>query len=99
MSEELSISLDELQQAENLFFARLKADGHVRFDFAVDYYWDWSPKDRYNPNEESEAIGLGCLDFDIENLRDMVSSGVFPSGKALIVLAAILRAVGETCDV
>ena len=99
MSEPLTISLEELQCAANKLFAQLKADGHLRFELAVDYYWDFSRDARYNPYDEPQPNGLGQLSFEIENLRDMVSSGLFPSDAALRVLAKILLAVGETCEV
>jgi hypothetical protein len=99
MSEFLTVSLEELQQAANLIFARLKRDGRLRFELGVDYYWDFSRDARYNPHDEPEPNGLGQLSFDVENLREMASSGLFPSDYALRVLATILRAIGETCDV
>lgn len=91
----LTFSLDELEQITQVLFRHLRDKGRLQFELTEDYYWHVSKDERYNPGVTPKALDLGQLTDDLNQLRRAASGESEVVAFDLTELASILTFVGE----
>jgi len=90
----MEISISELREMWESLFLHLEKKGISNVMLDIDYYWNVSPEQRYNPYEEPKEMDLGQLSEDLKNLREMIEQDRI-IGYSLVWLSTLTRAVGE----
>lgn len=91
----MQVEVDELQSICEILFAHLKEQGVEAVDIPVDYYWNITRKQVYDPYQQPTEYDVGQLSDDWHELQRLLKSESEPLGYCFVWLAAILRAVGE----
>lgn len=91
----MNIDVSQLRAVTEKLLAHVESK-RTSVEIDVDYYWD-IPKDaRYDPAVEPKELTLGQLSDDWDELGRIAGGQAEPLGYALVWLAAVMRAVGET---
>jgi len=92
----MQVDLKTLRAVSEKLFAHLEAQGAPSIDLPHDYYWHVPTASCYDVTHEPRDLTIGQLGEDWAELHKIGSAGSEPHGYALVWLAAVLRAVGET---
>ena len=74
----------------------MEAIGQEAIDLPGDFYWDVPAEALYDPYSEPRQLDLGQLSEDWEKLLSLANGESPPVGYALVWLASILRAYGQS---
>jgi tetratricopeptide (TPR) repeat protein len=85
-----------LRRVFNLLMEHMEAIGQGAIDLPGDFYWDVPAEALYDPYSEPEQLNLGQLSEDWAKLRSLASGETPPVGYALVWLASVLRACGQS---
>lgn len=91
----MRIDISELRAISAQLFSHLEQSERKWVEIPIDYYWDVSKEERYNPYEEPKHFDLGQLTDDWAELQKIAVGENKPFGYALVWLSSVLRAVGE----
>lgn len=92
----MKVNVAELRIVANKLLDHLEATGHAEVGVDVDFYWEISSKQRYEPYVEPGPLSMGQLSDDWTELKRIAEGQALPVSYALVWLASILRRIGET---
>lgn len=93
---DVEVRIDEIKDAAVKLLDALAASGEESIKVPFDFYWSLPKASRYNPYQEPKDMTLGQISADIEELRRIAKGEMPPTLFALVWLAAVLQAIGET---
>ena len=89
------IHVSELSKLSEELIAHLRAVAGEKIDIPVDYYWNLTKDQKYNPYEQPSELTMGQLSDDWSELHKVINGDAEPISYHLVWLTAILRALGE----
>ena len=92
----MRLNTSDLRVLSDRLLSHLEQNGHSVVEVSIDYYWNIPEEQRYNPAEEPTELDIGQLEDDWLELQKIAQGENEPIGYALVWLAAILQAIGET---
>lgn len=92
----MRISTEEALLAAQKIVQHLEQAGWKEIEISQDFYWDISAERRYDPYEQPSEMTIGQLSEDWEHVLEIANGSAEPIGYALVWLANVLRAMGET---
>lgn len=94
--EKFTVSYSELAEITQHLLRRLEQDGVGQIELSVDYYWDISKEELYQPYDAPEKLTIGQVSDDLNELRRVMRGERAVIPYHLVWLASVLRAVGYT---
>jgi hypothetical protein len=91
----VKISIDKARSVAEILFAHLAEYGIDEVELPNDYYWHIPEDELYDPNQTPSSLTLGELSSNWEGLSRLTDNSAEPLAYDLILLATILRAIGE----
>jgi hypothetical protein len=94
----MQVNLRELLAVASIIVEEHLETGSEDVELDVDYYWHIPTAKKYDPytTPDCGALTLGQLSDDVKELIAIANSTSEPTSYALVWLAAVVRAVGET---
>lgn len=95
----MKVSINDLRVLSDCLLARIEAKGIETVELPVDYYWQIIHDQQYDAYNTPDEFTLGQLSDDWKELGKILDGEHEPIEYALVWLAKILEAVGETQSV
>jgi hypothetical protein len=95
----MRIEISDLRAVSEKLILHLEEQGIGSLEIPVDYYWNISKEQIYDPYREPSHLDMGQLTDDWNELQKLIKSNNEPLVYYFVWLAAILRAVGEHISV
>ena len=91
----MQIPIAELQRIIERLFQHLEDYGIDSVEIPVDYYWNIPNDQIYKPYQDPSKIDMGQLSDDWSELQKIIHLDREPVGYDFVLLASIIRAIGE----
>jgi hypothetical protein len=93
----MEIKTAELRTIFDKLLSHLEETGNSSVEVSVDYYWNVSHEQRYDPYIVPNSMDLGQLSDDWAELEKIAQGEASVVNYALVWLGAVLRRLGEQC--
>lgn len=93
-----TVNTDELRDALHVLLVHLERNGNKTIEIPWDYYWQIPREYLYDSADQPPELDLGQLSSDWEEVQRIGSGEMPPVSDALVWLAAVIRAIGDTVN-
>lgn len=96
MSDQIYVPVEVLRRATAVLLAHVERSEGAEVALEKDYFWAIAPEQLYDVYNEPSELTIGQLTESLDNLRAIIDDPSTSISYALVWLADLMRAIGQT---